>query len=131
DHRDLHSFPTRRSSDLAVRVPRAPSRRTRCRGPIGRRAESRGSDMSNDTPTPRRALITGASGELGGAIARRLARDGFHVIAHANSRPEAVELLALQLKAAGGSAEAVCFDVTNRGACETALAALTDAGAIQ
>jgi len=87
--------------------------------------------MSNDTPTPRRALITGASGELGGAIARRLARDGFHVIAHANSRPEAVELLALQLKAAGGSAEAVCFDVTNRGACETALAALTDAGAIQ
>ncbi|HET7868387.1 MAG TPA: SDR family NAD(P)-dependent oxidoreductase, partial [Burkholderiaceae bacterium] len=34
----------------------------------------------------KRALVTGASGDLGRAIALRLARDGFHVIVHANSR---------------------------------------------
>ena len=34
----------------------------------------------------KRALVTGASGDLGRAIARRLACDGLHVIAHANTR---------------------------------------------
>ena len=34
--------------------------------------------------TKRRALVTGGSGDLGGAICRRLATDGVHVIVHAN-----------------------------------------------
>ena len=33
---------------------------------------------------PRRALVTGGSGDLGAAICRALAADGLHVIVHAN-----------------------------------------------
>jgi 3-oxoacyl-[acyl-carrier protein] reductase len=57
--------------------------------------------VSTDTPNlaGKRALITGASGALGTAIAERLARDGAHVLLHANSRPQAVEDLAARLRA--------------------------------
>jgi 3-oxoacyl-[acyl-carrier protein] reductase len=74
----------------------------------------------------KRALVTGASGALGTAIAERLARDGATVILHANSRPEAVEQLAETLKAAGGKAESVVFDLRSdeaaKAACERLLA---------
>jgi 3-oxoacyl-[acyl-carrier protein] reductase len=85
------------------------------------------------TPTPprRRALVTGASGGIGSAIAERLGRDGLHVVAHANGRLDAAEAVAARIVAGGGSAEAVAFDVTDpdatRGACERLL----QAGAIQ
>ncbi|WKB54188.1 3-oxoacyl-ACP reductase FabG [Eleftheria terrae] len=80
---------------------------------------------------PKRALVTGASGELGSAIARRLAREGAHVIVHANSRLEAAEQLAAELCAAGHSAEAVAFDVTDRAAAHAAIDALLQAGPVQ
>lgn len=79
----------------------------------------------------RRALVTGASGELGRAIARRLARDGAHLIVHANSRLEAAEALAEELRAAGGSAEAIAFDVTDRAAAHAAIEALVQSAPIQ
>lgn len=59
----------------------------------------------------KRALITGASGALGAAMAERLARDGATVLLHANSRPEAVEQLAATIAAAGGKAECHVFDL--------------------
>ncbi|WP_076997144.1 3-oxoacyl-ACP reductase FabG [Variovorax sp. KK3] len=75
----------------------------------------------------KRALITGASGALGAAIAQRLARDGATVLLHANSRPEAVEKLAADITAAGGRAECHVFDLgsdeSTRQACEAMLAA--------
>jgi len=87
--------------------------------------------MKTDPSTPKRALVTGASGGLGRAIALRLARDGLHVIVHANSRLTVAEALASEIKAAGGSAEAVAFDVADRNAAHAACARLLEAGPIQ
>ena len=87
--------------------------------------------MKETPSTPRRALVTGASGGLGRAIATRLARDGLHVIVHANRRLDAATALVHEITAAGGSAEAVAFDVTDRAATHAACAALLAAGAIQ
>jgi 3-oxoacyl-[acyl-carrier protein] reductase len=79
----------------------------------------------------RRALVTGASGGLGRAIALRLARDGLHVIVHANRRLDAAAALAGEIAAASGSAEAVAFDVTDRAATHAACAKLLESGPIQ
>ncbi len=84
------------------------------------------------TPTPRRrALVTGASGGIGRAIAERLARDGAHVIVHAHTRVADAEALAAAIVATGASAEAIAFDVTDREACRAACDRLVAAGAIQ
>jgi 3-oxoacyl-[acyl-carrier protein] reductase len=76
--------------------------------------------------TPKRALITGASGAIGAAIAERLARDGNAVILHANRHPARAQALADALRAQGAQAEVVVFDVTDAaasaGACERMLA---------
>ena len=45
--------------------------------------------MSTSPTGTRRALVTGASGALGQAIAERLGRDGVHVIAHASAKLDA------------------------------------------
>ncbi len=79
----------------------------------------------------KRALVTGASGGLGGAVAERLARDGAHVIVHANTRIDVAEAVAERIRAAGGSAEACAFDITDRDACHAACEQLLKAGPIQ
>ena len=79
----------------------------------------------------KRALVTGGSGDLGSAIARRLARDGLHVIVHANARIAAAEAVAQEIRAGGGSAEAVAFDVTDAQASAAALERLLEDGPIQ
>ena len=85
----------------------------------------------NTTPTKKRALVTGASGGLGSAIAMRLARDGAHVIVHANQRIDAAESLAAQISAEGFSAEACAFDLTDRAATHAACDKLLLAGPVQ
>jgi len=87
--------------------------------------------MTSLAPARRRALVTGASGAIGQAIAERLGRDGAHVIAHANGNLASADAVVARIVGAGGSAEAIAFDVTDddaaRGACERLLAG----GAIQ
>jgi 3-oxoacyl-[acyl-carrier protein] reductase len=79
----------------------------------------------------RRALVTGGSGGIGGAICHRLAADGLHVVVHGNANLARAEDVADAIRANGGSAEAVAFDLTDAGATATTIASLLEAGPIQ
>ena len=79
----------------------------------------------------KRALVTGGSGGIGAAICKRLAADGHHVLVHANRSLDKAAAVVAAIRAAGGSAEAVAFDVTDRAATAAALEALLEGGAIQ
>jgi 3-oxoacyl-[acyl-carrier protein] reductase len=79
----------------------------------------------------RRALVTGGSGGIGAAICRRLATDGLQVIVHANRNRDAADATAAEIMAAGGTAEVVCFDVTDAAATSEAIAALLETGPVQ
>lgn len=60
-----------------------------------------------------RALVTGATGAIGEAIARQLADDGCHVIVHSNSKPDKAQQIVSDLNNKGLSSESVVFDVTD------------------
>lgn len=80
--------------------------------------------------TEKRALVTGGSGDIGGAICMALARAGWRVIVHANHHAARAEAVAAAIRAAVGTAEVACFDLTDAAACRAALAALLRAGPI-
>jgi 3-oxoacyl-[acyl-carrier protein] reductase len=50
------------------------------------------------------AIVTGASGSIGGAVAKRLARDGFTVVVNYAGKAQPAEELVRQIEAAGGMA---------------------------
>ena len=79
----------------------------------------------------KRALVTGGSGGIGAAICRRLARDGLHVVVHANRNRDAAEQVSEEIVNAGGSAETIAFDVADAAASTAALERLVEAGPIQ
>ena len=79
-----------------------------------------GEAMTESTSTSRVAIVTGASGGIGRAIAERLAADGQAVVAHYSGNVASAEEVVDAITAAGGQAVAVGGDVAD----ETAMAAL-------
>ena len=79
----------------------------------------------------KRALVTGASGALGSAIARRLAQMGATLLLHGNKRPEAVQALADEIRSAGGTAETCVFDLGSDEATAAAVAQMLIGGPVQ
>ena len=79
----------------------------------------------------RRALVTGGSGDIGGAISLALAHAGCHVVVHAHGALERAQQVAQAIRDAGGSAESTCFDVTDAAATAAALEGILEQGPIQ
>ena len=57
------------------------------------------------------AIITGASGGIGGSIAKRLAKDGFSAVVNYAGKPAPAQAVVAEIKAAGGQGIAVQADV--------------------
>src|SRR3546814_15422587 len=81
------------------------------------------SDWSSD--------VCSSDRDLGGAICRQLAADGLHVIVHANGNRARAEAVVEDIAVAGGSAEAVAFDVADGDATAAAIATLLEGGPVQ
>lgn len=81
--------------------------------------------------TRRRALVTGASGDIGAAICRRLAGAGHFVYVHANRNRDAAEALVQELNVTACCSETLIFDVTDAELTRTRLAALVSDSPIQ
>ena len=79
----------------------------------------------------KRALVTGGSGDIGGAICRHLAREGWQVIVHANRNRDRADALARALTGDGFPAQACAFDVTDAAATTVGIEALLRDGAVQ
>jgi 3-oxoacyl-[acyl-carrier protein] reductase len=60
----------------------------------------------------RSAIVTGASGGIGGVVAKRLAKDGFAVAVNYVGKPSSAESIVAEIKTNGGQAISVQGDVS-------------------
>jgi 3-oxoacyl-[acyl-carrier protein] reductase len=80
--------------------------------------------------TDRRALVTGGSGDIGGAIAQALAADSCEVLVHANAGIARAQAVVAAIEAQGGRARAIAFDLVDGAATRAAVEALLESGPI-
>ena len=71
------------------------------------------------------AIVYGASGAVGGAVARAFAREGAHVFL-AGRRRDPLEAVAAEIRATGGEAEIAPVDATDPAAVAAHLAGIVD-----
>jgi 7-alpha-hydroxysteroid dehydrogenase len=71
----------------------------------------------------RTAIVYGASGAVGGAVAKAFAREGARVVLAARGR-DALEVVAGEIRAAGGVADVAPVDATDHDAVEAHLRAI-------
>jgi 3-oxoacyl-[acyl-carrier protein] reductase len=83
--------------------------------------------MTKDTG---RVLVTGGSGDIGGAICAALARDGWRVVVHAHANRGRAESVAAGIREAGGAAEVAAFDLVDAAATRAAIEGLLQAGPV-
>ena len=88
--------------------------------------------MTDSAPTSqlRRALVTGGSGDIGAAICGELAARGCFVYVHAHAQRERAQQVVEAIRAQGGQAEALAFDLTDAAATRTAVEGLSTERAI-
>jgi len=73
------------------------------------------------------ALVTGASGTIGSAVARRLACDGAKVLAHYGANRDDADAVVRAIVAAGGEAEAIGSDLSTPDGAAALIAQLDGA----
>ena len=74
--------------------------------------------------------MTGGSSDLGRAVVRQLAVDGFHVIIHSYHGLADAQQLATSVEMSGGSAQAISFNLANPAATAAALGMLLAKGPV-
>lgn len=78
-----------------------------------------------------RALVTGGSGSIGAAICRELAQAGMEIVVHAHSHPDKAQQVVDEIRASGGAARVLSFDIADGAAARDALEALLAEAPVQ